>query len=194
MLRRGIPCAQVRMALDSTGASMLAAHLFAFAVLSSFLICNHTASAQEASITDAHVTWYGVYQTSNDSFVEDKSSLAGKRIVSTGIVPPKINGDRIPAILNSRFGFGFSLSGVPAGGLVRIRYVRNFPAVGILNAKTGERHFNEQGEFRIGVDRKDLFVGYSFDEHDELVAGVWSFELWHGSRKLLEKSFTVYKP
>jgi Domain of unknown function (DUF3859) len=141
-------------------------------------------------ITDAHVTWYGVYQARDDAAVEDKSSFTKKRTISSGIVPPEINSNQIPAVLGSRFGFGFILSGAPT--VVKLKIVRNFPAEGIRDSRTGERHFSEQAEYT-SVNR-NLFFGYIFDRDDELVPGLWSFEVWDDDRKLLEQSFTVYKP
>src|SRR5262245_26577956 len=171
--------------------------LVAFAVSLVLPFGCYTGRAQESWITDARVTWYGVYQAGHDKVVEDKSSFTGTRTVSTGIVPPTVNSDRIPAILNSRFGFGFVLSGTPTDAgvkLVKLRFVRNFPAAGITDVKTGERRFREQGEYNMDVALKEHLCGYIFERDDELVPGLWSFEVWHGDRKLVEKSFTAYKP
>jgi hypothetical protein len=171
--------------------------LFVYPVPFVLLIGCYTAVAQEPWITDARVTWYGVYQAGQDKVIEDKSSFTGIRTVSTGIVPPKVNSDRIPAILNSRFGFGFVLSGTPMDAgvkLVKLRFVRNFPADGITDPKTGERRFREQGEYNLEVTQREHFCGYIFDRNEELVPGLWSLEVWYGNRKLVEKSFTVYEP
>src|SRR5262249_59104332 len=155
------------------------------------------ALAQETWITEGRVTWYGFYQAGYDKIVDDKSSFTEIRIVSTGIVPPTVNSDQIPAILNSRFGFGFVLSGTPtdAGAkLVKLRFVRNFPADGIADPKTGERRLRERGEYNFDISQSENFCGYIFDRDEELVPGQWSLEVWHGNRKLVEKSFTVFKP
>ena len=171
--------------------------LFAFAVPFVLLLGCYAALAQETWITDARVTWYGVYQAGHDKVVDDKSSFTGIRTVSTGIVPPTVNSDRIPAILNSRFGFGFVLSVTPtdAGAkLVKLRFVRNFPADGIADPKTGERRLREQGEYNFDISQSEYLCGYIFDRGEELVPGQWSLEVWHGNRKLVEKSFTVFKP
>jgi hypothetical protein len=47
---------------------------------------------------------------------------------------------------------------------------------------------------RPSVGQKSLVVGgYAFDDQDELVPGLWSLELWQSDRKLLEKSFVLYR-
>jgi hypothetical protein len=165
-----------------------------FAALFLALFGQAAALAQEGSIAEARVTWYGVYGARDDSAVKDETALLGERTVSTGIEPPTTNSDRIPAILHTRFGFGFTLSGEPVGRLVRLRWVRNFPPPGLINSQTGERHLREESEIVVRAADKDLFVGYLFDANEELAPGPWSFELWQGDRELLEQSFIVYRP
>ncbi len=165
-----------------------------FAALFLALLDQPAALAQQGSSAEARLTWYGVYRANNDSHVKDDSALLGEKTVSTGIEPPATNSDRIPAILHTRFGFGFTLSGAPAGSLVRLRWVRNFPPAGLVNAKTGERHRREASEITVRAGDAGLFVGYLFDAEEELAPGPWSFELWQGDRELLEKSFVVYRP
>jgi Domain of unknown function (DUF3859) len=170
------------------------AYLFVFIVPFILPPDRHNISPVHVSpkITDARMTWYGVYAAHGDAAIEDKSSFTKKRTVSREIVPPEINSDQFPAVLGSRFGFGFILSGAPMSAIVKLKIVRNFPAEGIIDSKTGERHFHEQGEYT--TVNRDLFFGYIFDRDDELVPGLWSFEVWDDDHKLLEKSFTVYKP
>jgi hypothetical protein len=163
-------------------------------VVGLLLLAHQTACGQGPSVSEASLTWYGVYQTRDDKAVADASTLDGSRVVSKGIVPPRSNSDRIPAILDTRFGFGFTLSGRPVGALVNLHMVRNFPAVGAVSGKTGERHVREEGDLTLGIGQTDLFIGYLFSHDYELVPGIWSFEIWQDNRKLLEKSFNVYIP
>ena len=172
----------------------LAARMLKFACLFLLLFSQPAAFAQEAAIAEARLTWYGVYRARDDSIVKDETALLGERTVSTGIEAPKTNSDRIPAILHTRFGFGFALSGAPVGGLVRLRWVRNFPPPGLINSKTGERHRREENEIVVRAGDRDSFLGYLFDDNDELAPGPWSFEIWQGDRELLEKTFIVYRP
>lgn len=174
--------------------SFIAARTLPFAALVFFLLFHPTASAQQASVTGARLLWYGIYQAGSTSVIEDKTSATGTRTVSTGITPPQINSDRIPAALNTRFGFGYALTGTPADGVAGITHVRVFPPAGIVDPKTGERHTSERLETNFRIDRNDLFIGYLFDHDVQLVPGAWLFQVWNGNRKLLEKSFTVYMP
>lgn len=173
---------------------MFIARTLPVAVLSCFLFFHQPACAQDASVTGARMIWYGVYQAGSITTIEDSASPTGRRQVSTGIVPPKVNSDRIAAIPNTRFGLGYRLIGSPAGAIAKIRHVRTFPPGGMVNPKTGQKYLKEQVELNLGIDRKDLFIGYLFEEDFTLVPGVWTFEVWNGNRKLLEKKFTFYKP
>jgi len=164
------------------------------AALFLLLLCQPAALAQEGSIAEARLTWYGVYRANDDSIVKDDGALLGERTVSTGIEAPTTNSDRISALLHTRFGFGFTLSGEPAGRLVRLRWVRSFPPPGLTSSKTGERHLREESEIVVRAGDRNLFVGYLFDANEELAPGPWSCELWQGDRELLEKSFVVYRP
>ena len=172
----------------------MVARTLPFAALISFLLFHPAASAQQASVTGARMLWYGIYQAGSTSVIEDKTSATGTRTISTGITPPQINSDRIPAAINTRFGFGYALTGSPASGIAAITHVRVFPPAGIVDPKTGERHTSERLETNFRIDRNDLFVGYLFDHEIQLVPGVWLFQVWNGNQKLLEKSFTVYMP
>jgi hypothetical protein len=167
---------------------------FLLVALSCLLACIPRAYAQEASIAGATMLWYGVYTAGSTAVIADPATPTGTRTVSTGITPPNINSDRIPAILNTRFGIGYVLDGTPADGVARIRHVHTFPPGGIVNPATAETNFSEQGEYNFAINRKDLFTGYLFERDFTLVPGVWKFEVWNGDRLLLEKSFTVYKP
>jgi hypothetical protein len=186
--------AKVQATSTAVGTMKLIVRRLPITILSFFLLFPHPVWAQEASVTGARMLWYGVYQAGSTTTIEDKASPTGRRTVSSGIVPPKVSSDRIPAILNTRFGFGYVLMGSPANAVAKMRHVRNFPAGGIVNPKTGQRYFKEQVELNLGVSQKDLFIGYLFEENFTLVPGVWHFEVWNGNRKLLEKRFTVYKP
>jgi hypothetical protein len=147
--------------------------------------------AQTELPVEAHMTWFDVYQTDPDAIGADDSAVHGKRTVSSGITPPTTNSDRIRADLNSRFGFGFTLTGAPDGTLIHLRLVRRFPAPGLFNNKTGGRRIGEDSILAFRVGQKELFYSYKFELPAERVSGVWTLEIWQGERRLLEKSFTI---
>ncbi len=152
---------------------------FLLLTLSCLLICAPGAYAQEASVSGATMLWYGVYQAGSTAMIADSSTPTGTRTVSTGIIPPSVNSDRIPAILNTRFGIGYALHGTPPDGVARIIHIRTYPPEGIVNPATGQTHSGEQDQYNFEINRKDLFTGYLFEKDFTLVPGVWKFEVWN---------------
>jgi hypothetical protein len=142
----------------------------------------------------ATLTWYGVYAAAEDRVVRDDSSWTGDRIVSTGITPPQVDGDRISIVAGERFGFGFALSGPPEGTIVHLRWVRLFPPPGVPVSGVGERRNREEQDLAFAIGQKDLFLGYRIDRSEDNLPGTWTFQLWDGDRRLLEKSFLLAAP
>lgn len=165
---------------------------FSFAAFT-LLVLGLGEAAAEATVTGARITWFGIFQAAESKAVPDKTSPTGTRLQSTGIVPPKSNSDRIPAVLNTRFGVGYFLEGKPDGDSGKVRHLRLFPPGGIVNPKTGQRADSLDVELNLTVGR-EWFLGYTFREPWEIVPGVWTIQVWSSNRKLIEKQFTVHKP
>ena len=148
--------------------------------------------AQTPVVTGALITWYGSYAPAETKLVKDPASTAGVRRISSGILPPSTNTDRIPFAPDARFGFGYKLIGSPANGSVSLRYVSKVPAPGVRDAKTGQRMTVVENTYRdLALDRTDLFCGEFLGDYKEPPRGIWSLQVWYGDRMLLEKSFTV---
>jgi Domain of unknown function (DUF3859) len=165
---------------------------FFLGLVTSLLLYNHQILAQTTVLTGARMTWYGSYAPAETKLVKDPSSTAGTRRVSSGISPPSTNTDRIPFLSNSRFGFGYQLIGSPPNGEVDLKYVTKVPAPGVVDPDTGRRKMVLQSTYpRLALSRKDLFCGEYLGDYKDPPAGVWTLQVWHGDRMLLEKSFTV---
>lgn len=139
------------------------------------------AIAQNAS---ARIAWYGVYTISKSKEIKDSASPTGSRFESTP-VPPSANTDRIPIMQEFRFGFGYVLSG--RGRTVALKRIYRFPP----SAATGKASasYSEVTDDSFGITN---LMGWKENENAE--PGLWTFEVWQGDRKLLEQSFTLYKP
>lgn len=151
------------------------------------------ALGEEASAPEARMVWCGCYSVGHDRVIANRGALDGTRTVSTEIAPPAANEDRIPAILHTPFGFGFTLSPLPIDGIVRYRFVRKYPAPGLLSG-TGEQVLSDESDVAAWASEKIFLAGYVFDSDREMVPGVWTLQVWQGGHELLEKSFTVYTP
>src|SRR5579863_10117171 len=108
-----------------------------FGLLAAMLLFGGETAAQTTVVTGAQITWYGSYAPAKTRLVKDPASTAGVRRISSGILPPSTNTDRIPFAPNARFGFGYRLIGSPTNGSVSLRYVTKVPAPVIRDAKTG---------------------------------------------------------
>ena len=47
---------------------------------------------------------------------------------------------------------------------------------------------------RVNSNQVIAYTGYGFDENYEMVEGEWTFEIWYEGKKLIEQTFTTYKP
>jgi hypothetical protein len=144
-------------------------------------------------VTGADIRWYGVYTA---AFVRKEVSAgapAGAKITSRKVKPPATNSDRIVLANGMQFGFGYRLLGEPNGAKIRLRCMQKFPPPGVFNKITGRRELSAvmEGEQPIGADS---FLGFIVGRTADFPAGDWTFELWQGDRKLVEKTFAVSRP
>lgn len=151
------------------------------------------AEAGEGKIDKLEVKESGIYSGVNREAVPESGVAGGQRVKSANL-KLETSTDRVPARVGTMFGFRYQIVGQPLGQPVLLKFVTRFPRPGLLPpGSRGEPvAINEYTSPRaIG----DIFWrGYGFDEPWELVPGVWTFEIWSGDDKLIEKSFTVYSP
>src|SRR5262249_33354859 len=139
------------------------------------LLSNCPAANAQSNVS-AREEWYGIYEKKETaaSFPSNDSDLIA--------IPPKSNTDRIPGRQGVSFGVSFVLSGGKSD-VVDVKRVMRFPHgmtyVIPLTFPVGQPQLLSY-EFK-SAPRDDFF-------------GEWSFELWQGDRKLLERRFTVYRP
>lgn len=149
------------------------------------------AQAAEGKIERIDIKEIGVYSGVNREAVPEVGVAGGQRVKSANL-KLETSTDRVPARAGTMFGFRYQIVGQPLGEPVLLKFVTRFPRPGLIPpGSRGEPvTVNEYTSPRaIG----DIFWrGYGFDEPWELVPGVWTFEIWSGDNKLIEKSFTVY--
>jgi hypothetical protein len=97
--------------------------------------------------------------------------------------------DKITAEIGVQFGLRLKLSGTRDGERVELRVVTRFPKQGI-QAPGGGKVFDSETKVEAFVGRTE-YEGFAFEEKEELVPGEWTFEIYHGERKLAEKRFNV---
>jgi hypothetical protein len=110
---------------------------------------------------------------------------------------------KIPARLGTSFGLKYYVNGHPPGAQVNITQRWLFPYPGVKHPETGKltHYYDEtiltpightiQGHYLIAWSG---FAVQKFTEASDLVPGEWKLQLWHGGKKLKEKTFTIYEP
>jgi hypothetical protein len=161
-------------------------------LLIALLLSGHRASAQNTAGTGAQITWFGIYTVATKDQVQSGS---GSDILTndTGIIPPATNSDQIVLGRRIRFGFGYILTGTSANGSVEVTPIVKYPPPGILKRNIMVADILVLGE--CDIRGKDCHVGFFVDDPKGLPTGVWTFQLYDRTPKLLaEKPFTVLLP
>jgi hypothetical protein len=149
------------------------------------------ASAQMLRVDRINVVEYGIYTADVDSAVLAPGTPVGARTEVTDVKHAATT-RTIPAQLGVRFGFRFILVGTPSGVAVPLRMVTIFPRPG-LSARTGARPQSRSEYDKPITIGATSYRDYGFDQHWEIVPGVWTFQIWHQGRMLAEEKFTVAK-
>lgn len=161
--------------------------------LIALLAFGQPAFAEQASVTAAMITWFGNY-TSVEKEIKDSDISTGQHYIGTDIVPPRTNSDQIALRPNTRFGFGFTLTGKPLKGHVVLQQIYKYPAPGMPSGGNGKFKLSDQLPFTYSIG-SGLVMGYNTGrDPSSWPTGIWTFQLWSGSRLLAEKNFTLSRP
>ena len=146
--------------------------------------CLASASAQEVSgIT---IVEHGIY-TADITSTERKPGGIGHNTLTN--ICHVVTTSVIPAKMGLMFGFRYRVEGTPQGLVTNLTRVTRFPVP--LRPPDAVRPVQDS-EYPINVRVGAVsYIGYGFDHAWELQTGLWSMELWHGERKLAERSFTI---
>ena len=153
--------------------------IFAACFLASGLL---TAAPNDVSILD-----YGLYKGVEAGAHQDGSSPTGR--VRGGAVELEKQTDTIVAKQGALFGYRFAMT----DDLRKqpLKFVYSFPEM--KNPKTGKTFTSYE---KSGYEKNPNDVGgvlYHLSEPWEMVPGEWTFQVFSGDRKILEKKFTVVK-
>jgi len=155
------------------------------------LVFTSVTSAQSPRVDRIEIVEKGIYQAATIKRIENKR-LASGTMQSVASIKKVADSTAVPARLGVRFGFRFRLLGEPNGVAVPLSLRLKFPNGGLRNPETGAIHdYDELSSSRTIGDIH--YHGYSFDHQWELVAGIWTFEIWYDDTKMLEQSFMVAK-
>ena len=171
--------------------------IFSLAVV--FFVVSISSASIAAEVYGIEIQEWGIYDT---KAIEEKGSAQDTPVHVDDIKLLKMT-YKIPARLGTSFGLKFYVNGHPPGAQVVITERWLFPYPGVKHPKTGKltHYYDETILTPIGHTMQGhyLIVWSSaaiqkFTEASDLVPGEWKLQLWHGRKKLKEKTFTVYKP
>jgi hypothetical protein len=157
--------------------------------LASWFFITHAQAGQRqshVSVDDIFVTDSGIYTPQGDKDVTLPNGVPRYTVDDVQLV---VETNTIPAKLGTKFGFRYRIVGDPWGAAVPIKVVTLFPPAGAVSPKMGLIH---SASFlktaHIGASNA---IAYSADEPWEMVPGVWTIQLWVGSKKFAERTFNM---
>jgi hypothetical protein len=145
--------------------------------------------ARAQQVDRVEIVQWGIYRTDRLGDVDNPRSPTGTSYIAANIRLQSAT-TTIPALVGLTLGFYYKAIGAPPGARVVLKYVIRFPRQGLTNPATG-RTFRV-AEFESSTVVGGLrFEGYTFDYDWEVETGPWTLEIWHGDRRLAEKTFIV---
>ncbi|HEY5915155.1 MAG TPA: DUF3859 domain-containing protein [Verrucomicrobiae bacterium] len=133
---------------------------------------------------------YGIYSGGHQESVADTNAPTGQVLLGGSVRLEKM-ADQIPAKLKSKFGFRFVVHRQPEGAPVKPHIVYLFPEM--TDPASGRKLKSFEGDITAKLEDKNPQMLWDFTEPYELVTGQWTFQVFRGADKLLEKKFEVVK-
>ena len=141
-----------------------------------------------AEVTSAKITDFGIYSRNTIDTEKLAGAPTGNRANIDGIVFSEKT-TRIPAKKDVRFGFRFVLDGTPSGSDIVIKRKVIHPPI------TEDKQVFTAHEYELTYTLgTETVTGYAFGSAYLMVPGEWTFQIFFEGKKLLEQTFTVYKP
>ena len=168
-----------------------------------FFVVTISSASIAAEVYGIEIQEWGIYDTEKvEKAIKEKGLASGTSVLAGDIKLLKLT-YKIPARLGMSFGLKYYVNGHPPGAQVNITQRWLFPYPGVKHPETGKltHYYDETILTPIGHTRQGnyLIVWSSaaiqkFTEASDLVPGEWKLQLWHGGKKLKEKTFTIYEP
>ena len=161
--------------------------LLAFALI---VVTAWSAKAQEVQRVEVYE--FGTYAASGSSYTHPPSHQ-GIRIEGHDGYAHLETTRTIAAQLGARFGFRYRVVGTPPGVYAPLKMVWKFPPPGIVGSDPAHPVQVEIVEFD-AASNDNYVITMSLESPSDLVAGIWTLEIWSGDQKLTEQNFEVLAP
>jgi Domain of unknown function (DUF3859) len=153
------------------------------------LLVSGGAVAQEARVERIDVVGKGLYKVETGQRTPDTDVPTGS--VTLPLKVTKIEGtSSVPARSGVEFGVEYKIIGEPTGAEVTLEFINKYPADGLADPASPAPLRESRFERKKTIGTVEYF-GYGFENDWELVPGVWTFDIIHDGRLLLEEQFTV---
>jgi hypothetical protein len=141
-----------------------------------------------------HISRPGLYRlVRSGGVIDDPGTGTGKSTVKP-VVEFVRSTQRIPLIKGGQMYLQYRIWPLPAQpAYVDLRRVLRHPQMTLPDGSlsTGSDYMIKG---RINSNQVIAYTGYGLDEDYELVEGDWVFEIWYQDKKLIEQTFTTYRP
>jgi hypothetical protein len=158
-------------------------------LLFAILFCSNNPSAAERPM--AEILDYGIYTGEQNEVILDPSTPTGSVLQGRGVSTLVKQTTKIPAQLGTQFGFRFIVHGKKEDGEIKLHTVWLYPE--ITDSKTGRKSRRFESDCHGKPEAKNVGIMWTFTEPSELVPGEWTFQVYRGREKILEKKFEVEK-
>ncbi len=140
-----------------------------------------------SSVTEVQIIERGIYRARTVAQISAPGTTGVINLVRDAQLIT--NTTIIPGVVGVRFGLRYVAIGHFTSE-TSLRLVITFPPGGLRNPETGQ--VIHQNSHLISVaNRARLYREYHFENHWEIVPGLWHFEFWDGRKKLAEQRFCV---
>lgn len=140
------------------------------------------------------VSQYGLYRLVRSGGLVNNPNTSTGKTVSNAVIQQVRQTDRIPLIKGVQMSLQYRLWYFPdQPAFVDLRRVLTHPEM-TLPDETVSTGSDYMIKGKVSVNQVIAYTGYGLDEDYELLAGEWTFEIWHEDRKLIEQTFITYWP
>lgn len=155
-----------------------------------FLLPASPVYCEAVTVWGVNVVEHGIYVAQMQQGEKIEQALGGRQRI-VGQMHFLEETYKIPAVLGTRFGFTYTINGMPKQSVVPIKIIKRHP--GLKDPEKGQEVVSQEyvTQQKIG---EVCGTGYGFDHSWELVPGKWTFEISYEDNILVDISFDVYKP
>lgn len=143
---------------------------------------------------NGHVGRAGLYRlVRSGGVIDDPSTSTGKSVLKP-VVELVRTTDRIPLIKGGQMYLQYRIWPLPAQtAYADLRRVLKHPPMTLPDGSvsTGSDYMIKG---KVSSSQAIGYTGYGLDEDYELVEGDWIFEIWYQDRKMVDQTFTTYRP